>query len=294
MQLKQSISVVIITYNNKELLKRCIASVLKSLDNASLTGYVTVVDNNSSDGSQKLIKSNFPSINYRLNNQNLGLSKALNLGIKEKMDSDYTLLLNDDVELFPDTISILVDTLNRFPKARGISAALLNPDGSPQRMKLKFFGTKKNHGTHIRYTHFSGTTACLYATEIFKELGLFDEFYFFYNEDIDFSFRMKRKGIKFVFNPEAKVIHHQSQGRSKAEKFVKPYFYATDYYFYRKNYGFIFSFVYLIMAFIHISLWLKRFRKEEDNERLLLLEKGREKLKGIVKNYKELVKGFDL
>jgi len=288
--LKKTINIVIVTYNNKDLLEKCISTVFQSLGNTEIEGIVTVVDNDSSDGTEKLIRERFSSVHYLLNKKNLGTAKSFNRGIKENIDAHYTLLLNDDVELFPNTISLMIETLNKFQNAQGIPARLIYPDGRPQRIKLKILGMENIRNQNIRYVQFAGTTACMYYTEIFRELGLFDEFYFFYNEDLDFSLRAKRNGLKFIFNPEIKVIHYKYQGKAKGIKEVKPHFYAANYYFYKKNYGRILSCVCLIMAFIHITVWKKRFKKENNNEKLLLLEKGREKLKHTVKNYKELVK----
>jgi GT2 family glycosyltransferase len=291
---KDTINTVIVTYNNGELLRRCVGSVYKSLEKTSLKFTVTVVDNNSSDGTWKIIKRDYPSVNYILNPENFGLSKALNIGIKARIDSHYTLLLNDDVELFDNTVGILLDTLNRFQDAKGIPAALVHTDGRPQWMKLRMIGTQKTHGTEVRYTRFAGTTACLYCTEVFRKVGLFDEFYFFYNEDLDLSLRMKRSGVKFVFNPDARVIHHQSQGRTKAEMAIKPYFYATDYYFYRKNYGPIFASIYLIMAYIHIAFWRRGFKRAHDSEKLALLEKGNQKLADTIRDYRKIAAAGDV
>lgn len=288
--MKESINAVIVTYNNRELLKTCIGSVMESLRKVPLASTVTVVDNDSADGTGEMVRELFPSVNYIRNPENIGLSRALNLGIKQRLDSDYTLLLNDDVELLGDTISILIDTLKRFGSAGGIPAALIHSDGSSQWMKLRLLGTAKEHGTRTRLSRFAGTTACLYETELFRKFGGFDEFYFFYNEDLDFSLRMKRKKVRFVFNPKARAVHHQAQGRSKAEKAIRPYFYATDYYFYRKNYGPLFSAVYLIMAYVHMLVWKRRFRNTHDAEKLEMLEKGRKKLKETIKNYRELVR----
>jgi GT2 family glycosyltransferase len=288
---KESVNAVIVTYNNRELLKRCIESVLLSLGEANVKGTVTVVDNNSKDGTNEMVKESFRSVCYIRNPENLGLSAALNNGIAEGLDSDYTMLLNDDVELFPDTVLLLLETLKGSEKIAGAPAALVHPDGSPQWMKLGLLGTAKEHGTKTRYTRFAGTTACLYRTSLFRENGMFDEFYFFFNEDLDFSLRMKRKGVRFAFNPGARAVHHQAQGRHKAEKVIRPYFYATDYYFYRKNYGPLFSSVYLIMAYTHMCVWKRRFRNPYDAEKLEMLEKGRKKLKETIKNYRELVRG---
>lgn len=286
--MKESINIVIVTYNNRDLLTSCIISVVKSLEKSGLDEKITVVDNASSDGTKELIQDRFPFVHYIRNDRNLGLTRSLNIGIKQGLDTLYTLLLNDDVELFPDTISMMLETLQTFHGARGIPACLIYPDGSPQRVKLKIIGVQKKMTQSIQYIQFAGTTACMYYTELFNKLGLFDEFYFFYNEDLDFSLRAKRNGIKFVFHPGIKVIHHRKKGRKKAVNAVKPYYYATDYYFYRKNYGLLFALVYLFMALFHITLWRRRFRKAREDENLLLLQKGREKLRNTVRNFKKL------
>jgi GT2 family glycosyltransferase len=116
---KESVNAVIVTYNNRELLKRCIESVLLSLGEANVKGTVTVVDNNSKDGTNEMVKESFRSVCYIRNPENLGLSAALNNGIAEGLDSDYTMLLNDDVELFPDTVLLLLETLKGSERVAG-------------------------------------------------------------------------------------------------------------------------------------------------------------------------------
>jgi GT2 family glycosyltransferase len=287
---KESVNAVIVTYNNRELLKRCIESVFLSLGEACVEGTVTVVDNDSKDGTNEMVKENFRSVCYIRNPENLGLSAALNRGIAEGLDSDYTMLLNDDVELFTDTVLLLLETLKGSERIAGAPAALVHPDGSPQWMKLGLLGIAKEHGTKTRRTRFAGTTACLYRTSLFRENGMFDEFYFFFNEDLDFSLRMKRKGVRFAFNPGARAVHHQAQGRHKAERAIRPYFYATDYYFYRKNYGVLFSSVYLLMARIHIVIHKRRFKKHEEEEKLGLLFEATQKLRETVRGYWRIVR----
>jgi len=284
------INVVIVTYNNKELLKRCIDSVLISLKKIKDRVKITVVDNASNDGTNLLIQNNYPNVRYIENNKNEGLAKALNIGIRDEEESYYTLLLNDDVELFPETIKLMINMINNYPEAQGVPARLIYPDGSPQSMKVKIIGTQREFKNNIQSTYFAGTTACLYQTKLFKKIGYFDNFYFFYNEDLDFSLRAKRHGYKFIFNPNIKVIHHRNQGRNKAEKYIKPYFYSTDYYFYRKNFGLIFSSVYFIMAFCHIKYWKWKFSKEGRVEKLNLLEEGWQKLKYTMSRYKIIIK----
>ncbi len=287
----KTINCVIVTYNNRDLLNKCIASVSKSIKESILDGKITVVDNASTDGTKELIDKNYPFVNHIVNSRNLGLSKSLNIGIKEGIDCDYTLLLNDDVELFPDTVPRMLETLNTFNEAKGIPAGLMYPNGRPQRVKLKIMGVEKKTKKNTRYIEFGGTTACLYHTEVFKKVGMFDEFYFFYNEDLDFSLRAKRNRIRFVFNPDIRVIHYRKQGRSKAAQTIKPFYYATNYYFYRKNYGLFLALLYLLYARFHIRVQVKRIKGYNGNEKLVLLQKGREKLKDTVRNYKKIRSG---
>ena len=283
------INAVIVTYNNKDLLEKCISSVYCSFDHAEVKGQVVVIDNNSTDGTNDLVRDTFPQVKHIRNRENLGPTKAWNMGIREGMDSEYTLLLNDDVELFPETIGVMIDTLNRYPQASGIPSLLVYPDGSPQRFKLRIFGLSEIHDTKIRMVHFPGTTACLYYTEVFRKVGLFDEFYFFYNEDLDFALRAKRDGLIFVFNPEARVVHHRAQGRNKGKRDVRPNFYAANYYFYRKNYCFLLALIYLISARLGIYQLKRKFTKENNTEQFELLEMGREKLQYTVRHFREIV-----
>ena len=276
------------TYNNKELLDRCITSVLESISNAGVNGKVTVVDNASADGTREFIDEKYSFLNYKLNKSNLGLAKALNIGIKEDLDCEFTLLLNDDVELFPDTVTSMLNTIESFPDAMAIPALLIYPDGSPQRIKLRILGVSNRIKGGVRYIRFAGTTACMYRTKVFRELGFFDEFYFFYDEDLDFSLRAKRSGMRFILDPEIKVIHHRKKGREKAFKTIRPYYYATDYYFYRKNYGILFSTIYLIMALFHITWWRRRYKKQKDGEKLQLLMKGYRRLMDTVYHFRSL------
>jgi GT2 family glycosyltransferase len=286
--LKETINVVIVTYNNMELLRSCVASVKKSLDNSEYEGQITVVDNASEDGTGEMIGRSFPYVNHVVNKENFGLAKALNIGIKQRLNSTYTLLLNDDVELFPETISDMVATLKEYAGAAGVPSCLIYPDGRPQRVKLRILGKGKKSYKGTQEIYFAGTTACMYLTCIFREIGFFDEFYFFYNEDLDFSLKAKRNGMSFVFKPEIKVIHHRKAGRNKATRSVKPYFYATDYYFYRKNFGVLFSSVYLMMAYIHFLRKQKSFKKDDQIENLMLLKEGLQRLRHTIKNYKKL------
>jgi GT2 family glycosyltransferase len=282
------IHTVVVTYNNRDLLEKCVASVYGSLEKAGVEGTVTVVDNDSRDGSESLIRSRFPSVGYIRNAENLGTAKAFNRGIVSDVESPYTLLMNDDVELFPDTIAAMIGTLEKHPRAGGIPAYPVNPDGRPQRIKLRIFGLTRLPRSGIQYAQFGGTTACLYRTEMFEKTGLFDEFYFFYNEDLDLSLRAKREGIRFVFDPGIKVIHHKNQGKKKGFLDVRPHYYAADYYFYRKNYGWLFASIYRIMACVHIACMKRKLDRQKNETGLTLLREGEKRLRHTIRDFRNM------
>ena len=288
--MKFQINVVIVTYNNRDLLDRCIESVEASLAYASLAGRITVVDNDSRDGTDALIAEKYPGVNYIRQQKNYGTARGFNSGIRESGEAAYTFLMNDDVELFPATLHDMMETLSRYPEARGTPANLMYADGSPQRIKLDVVGLSGRSHDSVRRASFPGTTACLYHTEVFHEVGLFDEFYFFYNEDLDFALRAKRMNLVFMFDPRIKVIHHGDMGRSKGERFVKPHVFSADYYFYRKHYGMLAASLFRWATELRIALKRRNYKKGNNIEQLELLESGAANLKNTVKNYKKMYK----
>jgi GT2 family glycosyltransferase len=287
----KSLNAVILTYNNRTLLDPCLASVCNSLDRAGVEGRITVVDNASTDGTAELVKNRFPTVRYLRNSENLGTARGFNRGIDAGLEGAYILLMNDDVELFPETISRMLETLERHPAARGIPGCPVYPDGSPQRVKLHVFSLTRIRDEKMRWASFPGTTACLYHTSVFREIGLFDEFYFFYNEDLDFALRAKRAGMKFIFDPTIKVIHHLNQGRAKGDKYVRPHFYVANYYFYRKHFGFLAAQLYLMTAIPHLRRSLRRCKRQGNTEQCELLAKGRDNLKRTVRGFKPITRG---
>jgi GT2 family glycosyltransferase len=283
-----ALNAVILTYNNRTLLDSCIESVQKSIHRADIESVITVVDNASSDGTEELVAHRFPSIRYLRNSENLGTARGFNRGIEAGFDAAYTMLMNDDVELFPDTISRMLVTLERYPGAWGIPGCPVYPDGSPQRVKLKIFSLTRVRDERVRWARFPGTTACLYRTDVFREIGLFDEFYFFYNEDLDFAVRSKRAGMNFIFDPTIRVMHHLNQGRAKGFRYIKPHFHVANYYFYRKHFGFIIAQLYLMTALLQLRRSLRRSEKQGNAEQCELLTKGRENLKRTVRCFKQM------
>lgn len=228
------VSVVIVNYNTKKLTLDCIESVRQEGPACE----IIVVDNGSKDGSveefRKLQKKD-SSLVLIENRDNLGFAKANNQGIKVTKGK-YILLLNSDTKVKKGAIEKLVKFAEKTPDAGVLSARLLNSDGSLQPSCL-FFPTIKNailaywfgkkglfdkfapKGKEPVEVEASVAAAFLITPKTYKEVGLLDERYFFYFEDIDYCRRVWSKGLKVYYLPEAEVIHyHGASGRHLAEE----------------------------------------------------------------------------
>lgn len=230
---KPKLSIIIVNWNTKDLLHDCLTSINQTKGELALE--VIVVDNGSTDGSVQLIKSEFPGVKLMANKENLGFAKANNQGIR-KAGGDYMLLLNSDTELKPKALSNLVNFAFKEKKAAVVGARLVNPDGSiqPSSRNLPTIGRAIREywlgqkGAYEGYVP-SGNkatevevvvgAAMLIPKKVINKIGLLDERYFFYYEDMDFCWRVRRAGFKVYYLPTAEIIHyHGVSGRGLADK----------------------------------------------------------------------------
>ncbi len=234
------LSIIILQYNTKDLLRDCLNSVFAS--DFGKKGYqseVIVVDNNSSDGSVEMVKGEFPSVKLFENKVNSGFSKGNNLGLPLSTGR-YVLFLNSDTVVLPNAVSVILQYLERNPRVGAASCLVELIDGGID------FNCHRGFPTPLAaFSHFSGLSklfprapffAGYYQT--FKDLNSvhevdsvegsfmmvrrqagesiapqinkwFDEDYYFNAEDIDFCYRLKEKGWAVVYNPEVKIIHYK-------------------------------------------------------------------------------------
>lgn len=204
-----------------------------------------VVDNASSDGSREMVAERFPEVKLISNTQNPGFAYANNQALRQ-CSSELVLLLNADTVVKPGAIEILVDFMDKNPDVGICGARLLNPDGSLQvsaypeptlsrefwRLfhldKLWFYGTYPmenwNHDEPRKVDILKG--ACLLIrSEALEDVGLFDEDYFIYSEDMDLCTRMQNSGWSLYWMPTAEIIHFggQSTQQVAAEMFLRLY-----------------------------------------------------------------------
>lgn len=229
------LSIIIVSFNVKNLLRNCINSILRSGDD--FLKEIILIDNNSEDGSKQYINEltklriNGLKIRAVLNKKNLGFAKAVNQGIKIAKGK-YILLLNPDTRVKKDSLKKLVHFAEKHLETGVVGAQLVNPDNSIQpsvyhfpsfwRAILEFWFGKK--GAYEKYVP-SGDkavevdavtgAAMLIPRKTFEKIGVFNERYFMYFEDLDFCRRVKKAGLKVYYLPEAKIFHHHGQSAAK-------------------------------------------------------------------------------
>lgn len=218
------VSIIIVNYNTLDITKNCIDSIYKS--NTKVKFEIIVVDNGSTDGSKEYFSSlveKYNNFKYIYNTANLGFSKANNLGIKNSV-GDYLLLLNSDTIVLSDAIDKLLGFTCSRNNVGVVGPKLLNKDGSLQSSCFNFPTIRRAIDQYWRkkgekLDKFAPKevnpvvvdavvgAAFLITPEARKKVGLLDEKYFFYYEDLDFCRRVSRSGLRTFYFPSSEVIH---------------------------------------------------------------------------------------
>jgi len=253
------LSIIIVNYNVQRNLRQCLQSISRSRKEVSLE--TIIVDNNSNDGSIEMVKEEFPEVELVENCQNLGFAKAINQGLKES-EGRYLLLLNPDTIVLPDALGKMVEFMDGNPQAGALGCKLLNSDGSLQQSCRSFptlttaffentgleklFPRNKFIGRHrmgywghndIREVDQPTGAALMVRREIISQVGLMDEQFYMYYDDVDWCYRIKRKGWKIYFIPLAQIIHYGSQSSRSNMPEMKIQRYKSRHKFFRKHYG---------------------------------------------------------
>ena len=208
---------------------------------------IIVIDNNSSDGTVEMIKQKFPQVNLISLNKNTGFAYANNLGIK-RAKGDYILLLNPDTQFKEDTLSVIAKKLESDNSIGILGCKLLNTDKSLQPsvrnfptiasqlvilLKLHYifpFLLNNYLNKHFDYSkeqevdQVMGAFFCV-KKEVFDTIGLLDENYFIWFEEVDFCYRAKKAGYKVLYTPKISVIHYGGQSFAQQMAFKKQWWF---------------------------------------------------------------------
>lgn len=245
------LSIIIANWNTRQLLLECIGSIYATTKDLAFE--VILVDNGSFDGSVEAVAKSFPLVIIIANRSNEGFSKANNAGLR-RMRGKYAVLLNSDTILTDGSLATLFAFMETNPPVGVCGPQLLNPDGSKQASVGSFptFWTEFVSQTFLRLIspglyretmkhraditvptpidHFAG--ACMMVrTRAIDDVGMLDEDYFLYYEEVDWCLRFTKAGWRIYYVPEAKVYHIRSQSvkefmiESRIESWTSRYLY---------------------------------------------------------------------
>lgn len=281
------LAVIIVNYNVKYFLKQCLESVYNSVSLENLEVYV--VDNASKDGSVEMVKTSFPQVKLIANKQNVGFSTANNQAIKDSQ-AEYVVLLNPDTLVKSTTFKQVIDFMDSTPDAGGLGVKMIDGNGeflpeskrglpTPDVAFYKIFGlskifprSKKFGQYHLGYLDkneihkvdvLSGAFM-LMRKETLNKVGLLDEDFFMYGEDIDLSYRITQGGYHNYYYPETTIIHYKGESTKKSSVNYVYVFYKAMAIFAKKHFetskASLFSKLIKIAIFFSASLALaKRF-----------------------------------
>jgi GT2 family glycosyltransferase len=220
------VSAVVVSFNSRPHLERCLDSVLDRVDEA------VVVDSASSDGSADLVRGRFPSVRVVELDENRGYGAAMNAGVASTTTGEYLLLLNADTWATNGAVAALVAAAEADAGVAAVGPRLSNPDGSLQRSVRgfptpwrliteyfflrwlaprsralnAFYGAGFDHRSQ-REAEFLVGAVLLVRRSAFEEVGGFDTDFFMFNEEVDLCYRLAQAGWRILFCPEAKFTH---------------------------------------------------------------------------------------
>lgn len=283
------VSVIIVNYKTCNLVQNCIKSIYDLTKNIDFE--IIVVDNNSGDGSVEAIVRSWPQVQVIPLKENIGFGKANNVGVKRACGK-YVFFLNSDTVLLNDALSIYYDYMEKNPLVGACGGNLYTKDLSPNMSYAAFpslcteillmiginkfscdiddlFNTTGNNKAIDGYV--SG--ADMFVRRCLFEENVFDPDFFMYYEDVELSYRIKRRGYEIHSVPEAKIVHLQGMSAKKNSENTQFYLIQSKLLYFKKISRF-FSLLYIsyfiksIMAIIYFSL-LKNKRKKEFWQRIM-------------------------
>lgn len=253
------LSIVIVSYNVRDLLRACLRSVFASV--GDFTYEVLVVDNRSRDGSAEMVRAEFPQAQVIVSPVNGGYAYGNNLGLA-RATGRYFLLLNPDTEVPPNALADMIAYMDLRPWAGAAGPKLVRSDGSldlacrrsfptPEVSLYRMLGLSKLFPRSRRFGRYNLTyldpdkpaevdsvvgAFMMIRRKAVEQVGLLDESFFMYGEDLDLAYRLKQAGWRVLYNPAVVVLHRKGES-SKQRKLSTTYeFYRAMLVFYRKHY----------------------------------------------------------
>lgn len=278
-----NLSVVIVNYNVQYFLEQCILSVQAASTNLAVE--IIVVDNNSIDGSCKMLQEKFPEVKLIQNKNNTGFSKANNQGVAIAK-GEYVLILNPDTVVAEDTFDLILNFAKSKQNLGVVGVKLIDGTGTflpeskrgiptPAVSFNKLFGvsskqTGKYYANHLTENE-TGVVDVLVGAfmllkrSVYLEVNGFDEDYFMYGEDIDLSYKILKAGYKNYYYGDTTAIHFKGESTLRDKNYARRFFGAMQI-FYEKHFKQNLFFDIVVWLGIKLAFLLRRIRKMKINE----------------------------
>lgn len=287
----KKLSIIIVSYNVKHYLEQCLASIRRAAKDIDVEVYV--VDNHSHDGSVKYLEKRFPEVNFVASNHNFGFARANNIGIRDS-EGEYVLLLNPDTIVGESVLSQCIEFMDSHPDAGACGVRMLKTNGenaresrrgvpNPMTAFYKMSGLCSRFPNHPKFGHYymSGMpwdkpgkieivsgAFCFIRRKALDKVGLLDEDFFMYGEDIDLSYRILKGNFTNWYLP-CKILHYKGESTQKGSFGYVHVFYDAMLIFFRKHYDSASIFltipiktaIYFKAFFAFIGLVVRKVRK---------------------------------
>jgi len=259
------LAIVIVNYNTRGLLRDCLASIVGSRLEASYA--VFVVDNDSADGSAAMVQAEFPAVHLIRQATNAGYAAANNAGLRaggfgQGSGARYALLVNPDTLLGPRDLTQMLDFMEAHPEAGAAGPKLVRQDGSldkacrrsfpsPENALYRLSGLSRLFPRHPRFGRYNLEyldpnqlaevdslvgAFMLIRGPILDAVGLLDERFFMYGEDIDLCYRIKERSWRIYYNPAVTVLHYKGASSQQRSAASIAHFYRAMALFHDKHY----------------------------------------------------------
>ncbi len=254
------LSVIVVNYNAGELLSRCLAALYN--ETSELPFEVWLVDNNSTDNSLAAVRERFADIHLIENCENVGFARACNEAIRQT-STDYVLLLNPDTLVRDRALKKMVGFMEANPSVGICGCRVLNRDGTLQRACRRSIPTPATAFYHLsglgRLFPHSRTLARYNLTyidpdqshevdavsgsvlmirrSVIEKIGLLDEQFFMYGEELDWCLRTKNAGWKVMYFADAEIVHYKGECSRKNSRKAAYEFYRSMYLFHKKHFA---------------------------------------------------------
>ncbi|MDZ4244155.1 MAG: glycosyltransferase family 2 protein [Candidatus Doudnabacteria bacterium] len=272
------LSVIIVNFNTKDKLRACLRSVFASRTKFNFE--VWVADNASSDGSVVMVREEFGQVKLIENNENVGFAKANNQALR-KAQGRYFLLLNSDVEVSADSFDKMLVYMDNNPMVGAAGCRVMKTDGTLDKACRRSFPNPVNSFFRLTGLSFlfprSRAVASYNLTylpedqiaevdsvmgafllirrDVVARVGLLDEQFFMYGEDLDWCYRIKAAGYRVMYVPTTSVIHHKGSSSRKLPQKALYEFHRAMELFYNKHYRTKYNFLLNLIAYA--GIWLR-------------------------------------